>query len=322
MLILAGEDGYTQSLKFSSDAATLYDGHGFRGLWAWDLAARTAARLVFGGERMTHTLLPLPGGRWAVGYSTAETPPPRYNALRLIDLAAGTARPFLVFPSHSAVAGEWLAGLGHSQYDEDRTADSPRQRVYGFALTADGPQYAWHSDVPAGVNVREVAALGPDRVAVYETVPLGSGVFQSVAWRVRMTVRRAADGTTEAELDYPHLQAHQVLGSPDGTKLVARFGMELRVWDAADWKRPPRVIEGIHKGTMSEPAAAFTPDGRFLLLANDGPSVLVYDTTSWAVVRKWKWDVGVLRVVAVSPDGSLAAAAGPRGRIAVWDLDL
>jgi hypothetical protein len=50
--------------------------------------------------------------------------------------------------------------------------------------------------------------------------------------------------------------------------------------------------------------------------------VLVYDTTTWKQVRKWQWGAGTLRAVAVSADGALAAAAGPRGTVVVWDLDL
>jgi WD40 repeat protein len=73
---------------------------------------------------------------------------------------------------------------------------------------------------------------------------------------------------------------------------------------------------------MTAPAACFHPSAPYLLLANGGPSVIVFDTT-WKPVRKWKWDTGgVLRTVAVSPDGSLAAAGGPRGVVVVWDLDL
>ena len=49
---------------------------------------------------------------------------------------------------------------------------------------------------------------------------------------------------------------------------------------------------------------------------------LIVSTTTWKQVRKWKWDIGALRVIGVSPDGTLAAAGGPTGKIVVWDLDL
>jgi hypothetical protein len=96
----------------------------------------------------------------------------------------------------------------------------------------------------------------------------------------------------------------------------------LWVYDTADWIRPPVVVPGTDKKLLDERAAAFHPSGRYLLLANNGPSVLVYDTATWKEVRKWKWDAGTLRTVGISPDGTLAAAAGPHGAVVVWDLDL
>jgi WD40 repeat protein len=74
---------------------------------------------------------------------------------------------------------------------------------------------------------------------------------------------------------------------------------------------------------MVGPGACFHPSQPYLLLANGGPSVIVFDTTTWKPVRKWKWDTGgTLRAVAIAPDGTLAAAGGPRGIAVVWDLDL
>jgi hypothetical protein len=40
------------------------------------------------------------------------------------------------------------------------------------------------------------------------------------------------------------------------------------------------------------------------------------------VEREIAWDIGRLRSVAFSPDGMLAAGAGDKGKIVVWDVDL
>src|SRR5262249_33652414 len=123
--------------------------------------------------------------------------------------------------------------------------------------------------------------------------------------------------------DSPQPYLEQLLVSPDGSRVVVRRGTALWVLDADGGEKVPRAVEGKYAKFMGERAACFHPSAPYLLLANNGPSVLVYDTTTWQQVRKWKWDAGgVLRTVAISRDGALAAAAGPRGAIVVWDLDL
>ncbi|MBN9119778.1 MAG: hypothetical protein J0I06_11575 [Planctomycetes bacterium] len=324
MLVLHGE-GPVQSLAFAPDGATLYAAQGrHHDVRAWNLADRTAVPFVAGGETMVGALHFLPGGRWAVGHSNRSAPP-RDNPFRLIDVPAGTARPFpfCTWYGHAAAAdGSQLVGLGHSHYDEERAAESSCYRLYGWTLTPAGLEYAWHRNLSTHTDVRSVTRLGADRFATAATVRFSANLLDSAAWRIEVTVRRAADGEPEEEHAAPQQRVQQLLASPQGDKLVLRSGTGLRVWDANDLKKRPAIVEGKFKSTMEPPAAAFDPSGRYLLLANDGPSVIVYDTTTWKQVRKWKWDVGVLRAVAVAPDGTLAAAAGPRGAIAVWDLDL
>ena len=318
MLILQSTEKQLQSLTFSADSTTLYASHSGYGVVAWNLTDRTARPVWAGGEKMLHAFVPLPGGRWAVGQSLTSGAP-RNNPNRLIDLQADTSRPFLLFPELGVAAcNEYLAGVSTSYYDEERPSNTPNMRLYGFSRTADGPRYAWHVDISgyAGAAVR----FGPDRFVAWERMTVHTA--RGSALRQYATARRAADGSEEAEIDLPRQNTQQLLGSPDGSQLVARWGNELHVWSAADWKQRPRVVAGKYKHTMAGPAAAFDPSGRYLLVTNDGPSVLVYDTTTWKQVRKWKWDAGVLRVLAIAPDRSLAAATGPRGRIVVWDLDL
>ena len=69
-------------------------------------------------------------------------------------------------------------------------------------------------------------------------------------------------------------------------------------------------------------AIAFHPSGRFLAATSNDATVKLYDTDTWQVAKTFTWNIGRLRSVAFSPDGSLAAVGGDSGQIVVWDMDL
>ena len=68
--------------------------------------------------------------------------------------------------------------------------------------------------------------------------------------------------------------------------------------------------------------AAFHPSSRFLALTSNDKTVKLYDTTTWEVARTFTWDVGKMRSICFSPDGTLAAAGTDKGQVVVWDVDL
>ena len=318
MLILSGPVNVI-SLAFAPDNATLFaeNSNPDSGVRVWNLADRSERRFEFGGEPVYGPFTLHPGGRWAFGRTdriTAHTAPP----VRAFDLSTGTAVPFLMstWPGRPiGVSADGVATAGNTVYDQDRPRTSAPNRLYNWALTGAGPECAWYRDVPANRIVWLIACVCGDRIVTLEAT------HSAPRWEPLVAVR-AATGEPEVTFVAPTFTPQQFLASPDGRQFVYRLGTELRVWDATDWRKPPTVVAGKHKHTMHSMAAAFHPSGRYLLLGNDGPSVLVFDTSTWKEVRKWKWSVGALRTVAVSADGSLAAAAGPRGTIVVWDLDL
>jgi WD40 repeat protein len=67
---------------------------------------------------------------------------------------------------------------------------------------------------------------------------------------------------------------------------------------------------------------AFHPSGRYLAATSNDETVKLYDTTSWEVARTFTWDIGRMRSIAFSPDGTLAAAGSDKGKVVVWDVDL
>ena len=66
---------------------------------------------------------------------------------------------------------------------------------------------------------------------------------------------------------------------------------------------------------------AFTPDGSRLLTASNDESVRVWAAPNWIEATGYAWKIGKLGCVAVSADGTLAAAGGSTGKVVVWDLD-
>jgi WD40 repeat protein len=106
--------------------------------------------------------------------------------------------------------------------------------------------------------------------------------------------------------------------SPNSRFLAAACGQALLVWD---------VVAGTtlvhHKIDLQHfKDVAFTPDGRFLLLARNDRTVRVWSTQTWGEQAAFDWDIGAIVSVAVAPDGMRAAAGGDKGKIVVWDLDL
>jgi hypothetical protein len=325
VLILQGPEQVVEALTFSPDATTLYFVQGIQGIRAWNIADRTATRAECEGRLLIGQFVFHPGGRWAFS-STAHTTPPNHNTAHILDLSAGTMRPInFIGNVRNSIAfvsgGARLVTIGYSAFDTERPANPPRWRLYGWTMTPEGPVYAWHRDAPLNEGVLSLVGLG-DRVVTADVVAPAGYIYASTSRHIRVTIRRASDGEPEVQLPFPHPEIQQILAAPGGDLLVGRLGTELHVWSASDWNAPPVVVEGRHTPTMRPPAAAFHPSGRYLLLANDGPSIVAFDTTTWKQVQKWKWSSGRLGVIAVSPDGTLAAAGSTHGVVVVWDLDL
>jgi WD40 repeat protein len=115
--------------------------------------------------------------------------------------------------------------------------------------------------------------------------------------------------------------------NPDGTRLVADAGTELRLWDTATWK----VVRSLGRGLDSldvRPSLDFSPDGKLLAAtglkavgSKVGHFVRVIEAGSGREVLRLRMPDS-LAGVAISPDGrQLAAGTGPLGTMAcLWDL--
>jgi WD40 repeat protein len=104
--------------------------------------------------------------------------------------------------------------------------------------------------------------------------------------------------------------------SPGGRWLVGLHRNEAEVFDSASGE----MVAEFRLDTVDFQAAAFTPDGRFLITVSNERLAKLWDTSTWQAREALDWRVGKVKSVAVSPDGMRAAAGSERGRVVVWDL--
>ena len=108
--------------------------------------------------------------------------------------------------------------------------------------------------------------------------------------------------------------------SADGRWLACRTREVVRVYPAAGaWKTIPTVTNDSKKHFTG---IAFHPSGRYLAATSNDKTVKLYDTATWQVAKTFTWDVGKMRSIAFSPDGTLAAAGSDTGKVVVWDVDV
>jgi WD40 repeat protein len=106
--------------------------------------------------------------------------------------------------------------------------------------------------------------------------------------------------------------------SPDG-KLLAFGGKDVTVVELATGK-PEAQLKLPGQRWLRE--LAFHPSGRMLMAATKDVKVALYDPTTLAELAAFDWGVGKVQAVAFSSDGMRAAAAGEKGKVVVWDVDL
>lgn len=309
-------------LNFGPDSRALYVACVVKnGTHRLDLDTRELRPLKRGGEQSICEFLVHPSGRWAFG----TLAPPKQRRV-VVDLTTDTTTAFyMVNPwDHIAVSpdGKRTASIGIG-------TDPPRARwsafaLFGWTFGPTGPREAWELQSPPDADPWYVAFAGNDTLITedrgYEP-PQRRDDFRGTT---RFAVRDPRTGKVRANFASPYetFESRQLLAPPDGSQFVARRGTELHVWDTSDWNTPPQVVPGnANPRNHLVRAAAFHPSGEYLLLATDAPSVTLFDARTWEPVRKWNWKCGALRAVAVSADGALAAAAGPSGKIVVWDFE-
>jgi WD40 repeat protein len=105
---------------------------------------------------------------------------------------------------------------------------------------------------------------------------------------------------------------------PDGRLLVSAAGSEVAFWSIESGKLVARC-KG-HRRIISGLSAS--PDGRTVASGSQDGTVRFWDTGTFRQRACFDWEIGSIRSVAFSPDGSVIAAGGSReNHLILWDLD-
>lgn len=189
---------------------------------------------------------------------------------------------------------------------------SPRSRLVCWDAVGGGWERRWFVDDRPAYCPPAVSPAG-DRVAFFAAETLGPGAAQ------QLLVLDADSGQPVGAGHYPYSELHAPCYQPGGRQIVVPHAGVLVVWDARALGKPVRVKNDTRQHFT---AAAFHPSGRYLFTTSNDATVTVWDTDDWVRVKRFAWDIGRLRSVAVSADGLLAAAGSDRGRVVVWDVDV
>ncbi len=296
MIVLQGQRARLETVRFSPDGRAVY-APTWAGIQVWRpfAAAGPPARLDL---RYTDGLQLTPDGRGLVTWA---------GGLRVLDLATGGSTEVPLWGGHGAFFGLFHAGdrLVVGQNKRDGHLMSAR-RLDGGKLW-ERPTEPWWGHPLVLPGDAEFVRVG------WEGRTLRDSRFRIVTYATATgdEVRRSAPLADEVR-DW-------VL-SPDGAHAACRVTVWVHVYPVREaFTKPAASIRNDNRREFT--GVAFHPSGKYLAATSNDRTVKLYDTATWQVAKTYTWDVGRVRSVAFSPDGSLAAAGSDTGKVVVWDVD-
>lgn len=242
--------------------------------------------------------------------------------------------------------------LGAAAADLSMTAETEFDVFHVTAVVLRrGPEPAWRAD---GLSFHTLpVAFAPDGRRLWAC----GTEYEARQFATHVLAWDTADGRKAVDVEAPAV-FDWVLPSPDGRLVVGRPGssdelfflaVEFEAWQrtgplrwahAVAWfPDGERVAVGMSDGVAvvhgftgqvtararghSEAAAVVVHPHQPVILTGEGSTVRLWDHTAHSVAPResFDWGVGRVSAVAVSPDGTLAAAGGASGEVVVWDLE-
>jgi len=305
MRVLTAAKDEIVAMGFAPGGSLLAVGHQRHGLFLWDLGSDTPPiRCDSPGyirpQVLTYSsdgqrLYLFAGRRFAVNLATGRSVPAGPEAThRVFDCATSTDGTRVVM-----IHGAWSA---------------PKITAWAFAGPDDCWDELWTVESGQGGTGGLALAAADHTLAHLRRKP-------TLHWpyRYELVTRDLNSGLETGHGEYPYSYPSRLIYRPDGKQLVGLHEMTLLVWPIPRPRKPLYVRNDTRKHFTS---AVYHPSGRYLFTTSNDTTVLVWDTESWRPVSRFTWNIGRLRCVAVSPDGTLAAAGSDRGQVMVWDVDL
>ena len=173
----------------------------------------------------------------------------------------------------------------------------------------------WHiSTRELSVESVTLAHTG-DRFAMFTRVTVGGRWWEQPR---RLEVRDAATSAELAVGTYPYSYAATLRFHPAAEQIAGIDHMTLLAW-ALPAGGDPRFVQNDNRKHFT--ALTYHPAGDRLFVTSNDETVHVFDARTLERANRYTWHLGELRAVAVSPDGTLAAAGSATGDVVVWDLD-
>jgi WD40 repeat protein len=204
---------------------------------------------------------------------------------------------------------------------------SPTERIVVVRHANEARWSAWHIDksakwtqlwdLPSGAMVKPIFA--PDGSVVYQLVHVR-------AREPRAPITNAVEavdprtGKLVSTVTLTGTYGDNSVISPDSNFLATCCDRTIAVVEMGSvWQEKLRITNTTKKHFTG---IAFHPSGKYLAATSNDETVKLYDTTTWEVAHTFAWDIGKMRSVAFSRDGTLAAAGSDKGQIVVWDVDV